>query len=172
MMDVLYQSLGKKKPPEFSMPIPSKKVAAEVSPRAPSVRRPLLTRAARRDIRRASALANELKAHSFRVHVDGTITWTLRHEDPKKSVPAKLNTSEADVSKTETSMRKQKSTQRATAHRALMSRAQAFYARVLVQIVPARRDTAQPEFLWSVRAPASQFLISAKKLSQNPALSF
>ena len=44
--------------------------------------------------------------------------------------------------------------------------------RVAVQIVPARRDTAQPEFLWSVRAPASQFLISAKKLSQNPALSF
>ena len=73
------------------MPIPRQEVAAEVSPRAPPARRPLLTRAARRDIRRASALADEMNMHSFRIHVDGTVTWTLRHETSKDSVPAKLD---------------------------------------------------------------------------------
>ena len=62
-------------------------------------RRPLLMRAARRDIRRAGALANEMQMHSFRVHVDGTVTWTLRHEISKESVPAKLDESKAEDSK-------------------------------------------------------------------------
>ena len=114
------------------MPIRRKNVAAEVSPRAQPARRPLLTRAARRDIRHASALANELKCHSFRVHVDGTITWTLWHEASKESLPAELESSEAVVSKTETSKRKLKSAQRASAHRELMSRAQDFFLRKLI----------------------------------------
>ena len=41
--------------------------------------RPKLSKGARRDIRRASALANELNMHSFRIHVDGSITWTIQH---------------------------------------------------------------------------------------------
>ena len=38
-----------------------------------------LSKGVRRDIRRAAALANELNLHSFRTHVDGSITWTLKH---------------------------------------------------------------------------------------------
>ena len=107
-------------------------VAAEARSRAVPSRRPLLTRAARRDIRRAGALANEMQMHSFRVHVDGTVTWTLRHEISKESVPAKLDESKAEDSKHELSLRKQRSAQRASAHRALMSRAQNFYAQLLI----------------------------------------
>ena len=108
-------------------------VAAETRSRAIPSRRPLLTRAARRDIRRAGALANEMHMHSFRVHVDGTVTWTLRHEISKESVPAKLDESKAEDSKHEPSLRKQRSAQRASAHRALMSRAQNFYAQLLIR---------------------------------------
>ena len=39
-------------------------------------RRVNLTRAARRDVRRAAAIAREENLHSFRIHVDGSITWT------------------------------------------------------------------------------------------------
>ena len=88
------------------MPIPRQEVAAEVSPRAPPARRPLLTRAARRDIRRASALANELKVHSFRVHVDGTVTWTLK-EPRNKDQGTTADSSESLESKP--SSRKQRS---------------------------------------------------------------
>ena len=35
---------------------------------------------ARRDVRHAAALANELNMHSFRIHGDGSITWILWHD--------------------------------------------------------------------------------------------
>ena len=61
----------------------------ETTPRSSGMptRRPNLSRAARRDVRRAATLAKEIGFHSFRVHDDGTISWTLwrdlRQDKPK-----------------------------------------------------------------------------------------
>ena len=41
--------------------------------------RATLSCATRRATRRAAKLANELDAHSFRIHVDGSVTWVLKH---------------------------------------------------------------------------------------------
>ena len=79
--------------------------------------RPKLSKGARRDIRRASALANELNMHSFRTHVDGSITWTLKHA---KTAQARA----ADSVETELSKRKLRSRDRAIAHRELQQRVQ------------------------------------------------
>ena len=43
--------------------------------------------------------------HSFRIHVDGTVTWTLKHETSKEPVLAKLDKSKADGSNRERSRR-------------------------------------------------------------------
>ena len=81
--------------------------------------RPKMSKGARRDIRRAAALANELNLHSFRTHIDGSITWTLKHA---KMAP--LNARVADSAATELSKRKLRSRDRAIAHRELQQRAQ------------------------------------------------
>ena len=96
--------------------------------------RPWLTRAARRDIRRAHAVASELKMHSFAVH---GVVWTLKHDSMQGS-SKKNNPNEPDSQKNESKpsrreQRASRSTQRAAAHHALMSRAQDHYARVLIR---------------------------------------
>ena len=54
--------------------------------------RPNLSRAARRDIRRAAALANEVNMHSFTIHRDGSITWTpWRQSSPAIKDPIARN---------------------------------------------------------------------------------
>ena len=57
--------------------------------------------------------------HSFRTHVDGSITWTLKH-----AKMASLNARVADSAATELSKRKLRSRDRAIAHRELQQRAQ------------------------------------------------
>ena len=68
-------------------------------PLATSDRRPWLTCAARRDVRQAHALANELDMHSFALHC---IVWTIRH-DSKKLAPGScdLGAAKAQHSKCE-----------------------------------------------------------------------
>ena len=58
-------------------------MTAPARPFANSNERPWLTRAARRDIRRAHAVASELNLHSFAVH---GVVWTLRHDSKLGSV--------------------------------------------------------------------------------------
>ena len=51
-----------------------------------------MSRAARRDIRRAAALANEVNMHSFTIHRDGSITWTpWRQSSPAIKDPIARN---------------------------------------------------------------------------------
>ena len=47
-----------------------------------------LSRATRRAVRRAAALAADLSMHSFRLHTDGSVTWNLWH--PKPEVQPKM----------------------------------------------------------------------------------
>ena len=42
------------------------------------------SKATRRAVRRAAALAAELSTHSFRLHNDGSVTWNLGHPTPEK----------------------------------------------------------------------------------------
>ena len=53
------------------------------------VLRPNLSRAARRDIRQAAAVARKEDFHSFRIHTDGTVTWTLMHSKPESKPESK-----------------------------------------------------------------------------------
>ena len=92
------------------------------SPRQNSASRPILSRGTRRDIRRAAALANELNMHSFRLHKDGTMTFTLFHG------PAQMPQSprKATAPNNEPSKRSTHSRDRASAHRELMRKASDF----------------------------------------------
>ena len=80
------------------------------------------SKATRRAVRRAAALADELKMHSFRVHVDGTVTYTLFKENLLKAKaldkdkPAKGKATDSQTR--EPTKRQQRSTARAAAHRA------------------------------------------------------
>ena len=71
----------------------------------------------RRDIRHAAALADEMNAHSFRCHADGSVTFTRRHD----IVPsmAKQNSRAVGNSRDngEMSASKARSRDRAMAHR-------------------------------------------------------
>ena len=110
---------------------PSHEVTAPARPFANSNERPWLTRAARRDIRRAHAVASELNLHSFAVH---GVVWTLRHDSKLGSVRKnKLNEQDSRESAESQSRRSQRSAQRAAKHRELLSRAQKFYARTLIR---------------------------------------
>ena len=61
--------------------------AATLRPAGSPAGRPNLSRATRRDVRRAAALANELNFFSFTVHPDGAITWILRHQGISMAKP-------------------------------------------------------------------------------------
>ena len=102
------------------------------TPGTPALR-PNLSRATRRDIRHAAALADELKLHSFRRHVDGTFTWTCWHgAEPAQPKPQGKGRDKPHESGGE-SQRKLRSRARATAHAELMQRAREFRARSIIQ---------------------------------------
>ena len=104
--------------------------------RAPGVTsaRPNLSKTMRRAIRSTAKLANELSMHSFRVHTDGTVTWTLKHENLVQPRPDPNSTGKATDSQTrEPSKRTQRSRERAEAHRALHEKAQRLRATFFVR---------------------------------------
>ena len=78
-----------------------------------------LSKVTRRAVWRTAALTDELKMHSFRIHVDGTVTWTLRHE---RDAPARKPAT--DSQNREPSARTQKSRERAATHQALQEKAE------------------------------------------------
>ena len=98
--------------------------------RSLSTPRQRLSRAARREIRRAAALAHELHMHAFRVHADGSITWTLCHE-MVSTTKAQAKVVEARDSRE--SKRATRSRTRAAAHAELTERARAFRVRSVIQ---------------------------------------
>ena len=89
-------------------------------------RRPILSRAVRRGIRQAAALADELHMHSFRVHGDGTITWTFKHE---KTMQKPEHKCQGEMTQRVPSNRTLRSRARAAEHAALVRKAQDFSAR-------------------------------------------
>ena len=101
------------------------------SPRAPTNRaavtraRQYLSKAARRAIRRAAALADELNFYSFRVHDDGTISWTLWHQGTQVAREAQPLEAEP-TARTEPSARATRSRTRAAEHAVLMDKARDF----------------------------------------------
>ena len=116
--------------------------------------RPIMSKATRRATRRTAALANELNMHSFRIHVDGTVTWTLLHENLVQAKPEakdKPAMGEAMGSrKHEPSKRELRSRERARSHAALMQKAQAFRAR---SIISFWRRAATPEAAQQLAPP-------------------
>ena len=77
--------------------------------------RPNLSRAARRDLRRVAVLADELNVHSYRIHADGSITWTRWH-DLKPAKPESKDEGQDDSrASSEPSKRTLRSRRRATA---------------------------------------------------------
>ena len=96
--------------------------AAVTNASAPEIRgrRMGLSRAARRGVRQAAQLANELNLHSFRIHVDGTVTWVRWREDPPPQVQQESTCNGTANPKTgELSRRARKSNERERAHREL-----------------------------------------------------
>ena len=71
--------------------------AATLRPAGSPAGRPNLSRATRRDVRRAAALANELNFFSFTVHPDGAITWILRHQGISMAKPKPEGKGEDDI---------------------------------------------------------------------------
>ena len=115
--------------------------------------RPKLSKGARRDIRRASALANELNMHSFRTHVDGSITWTLKH--------AKTAQPKARAADSVATERKLRSRDLAIAHRELQQRVQ-----TIVELMSSREKNQD-----SRSAEDSRFKIPWSKDLKNRSLS-
>jgi hypothetical protein len=100
--------------------------------------RPVWSRAAYRDVRRHAAHASEMKMHSFRVHLDGTVTWTLQH-DSVQDRPKPESKGPKTATNLEPSKRTQRSRARAAVHAALMQKAQAFRARSVLRSGAGRR---------------------------------
>ena len=144
---------------EFSnMGIPFVQLPTTRAPGNPMAR-PKWSKATRRATRRTAALANELNMHSFRIHIDGTVTWTLFHEHLGKAKPAAMD--KPDVGKAmdsqmrEPSKRELRSRERARSHAVLMQKAQAFRARSIIR-------------LWSRAAtPRAAQLTSTSQLPQS-----
>ena len=102
--------------------------------------RPNLGRAARRGIRQAARLANELNLHSFRIHVDGSVTWIRKLENPPSQPESRDEGARSQPS--EQSKRKQRGRERAIAHHALQEKARAFRVRSILN--SWRRLAASP----------------------------
>ena len=92
-------------------------------PRPHPTPRQTFSRAARRDVRRAAALAKELNFYSFHIHLDGSTTWTLHHPRECSSMAMGTNNSRAPR---EESKRAHRSRTRAAAHAELTERARLF----------------------------------------------
>ena len=113
---------------------------AATAPSGYSMERPKLSRATRRVIRQAATLADEMKMHSFRVHSDGSITWTRRLENqPSQPEPPSKG---ARSQPSELSTRQQRSRDRGIAHRALLDKAQNFRVRSFLNFW--RRQATRP----------------------------
>ena len=111
-----------------------------------------LTRAARRDVRRAAALAKELNFHSFHIHTDGSTTWTLHH--PRVVSPMAEGTDKPRVQRGE-STRALRSRARAVAHADLTKRARLFCVRSVIRWW-SRAATLPPPTLTLPPPPPSQ----------------
>ena len=85
-----------------------------------SARTPIEGKRARRATRRAAAFAKEQDFHSFRVYVDGSVTYTLRHD--KLPTKPKSKHEGSDTANRELSQRKTRSRDRAKTHRELQAR--------------------------------------------------
>ena len=110
--------------------------AATLRPAGSPAGRPNWSRATRRDVRRAAALANELNFFSFTVHPDGAITWILRHQGISMAKPKPEGKGEPAALE-EPSARTRRSRARAAAHAAQMQLAREFRARH----ISVRRET-------------------------------
>ena len=112
-----------------------------------------LSKATRRATRRTAALANELNMHSFRIHVDGTVTWTPRRENlAQAKLKAKVKPAKGeatDPQMREPSNRQRRSNARAAAHRDLMEKAATlratFIIRRWVRLASSSTTRAQPQ---------------------------
>ena len=98
-------------------------------------RRVNFSRAARRDVRQAAVLAHELDMHSFRIHRDGTVTWTPKWT-PTEAKPKQKSCVGNTGSKTSTSLtpsRAEKSRARQTQFYALLDKASKFRATAVLR---------------------------------------
>ena len=102
-------------------------------PRTSPAWRPNFGRAARRGIRQAAAIARKEEFHSFRVHADGTVTWTIRHERPEPGKPKPTGGEGGDSRKREPSQRVVRSRARAAAHNELNEKARHLRAVFLIR---------------------------------------
>ena len=106
-----------------------------------------MSRAARRDVRRAAALANEVNMHSFTIHRDGSITWTpWRQSSPAIKNPGKTAATDAP------SKRTLRARARAAQHAALTQQALDFRARCVLSFwrraaTPSKPPQLQPSQL-------------------------
>ena len=91
-------------------------------PRTSPAWRPNLSRAARRGIRQAAAIARKEDFHSFRVHADNTVTWTIRHEKPVPGKPKPDGGEGGDSREREPSKRVLRSRARAAAEETARAR--------------------------------------------------
>ena len=145
--------LSRRKTTRIAMRGPSHEVSAPARSFANSKERPWLTRAARRDIRRAHAVASELHLHSFAVH---GVVWTLHHGPMLGSLKKnKLNEPGSRETAEPKSQRSQRSAQRAVKHYDYLRRAQNFYARVLIRrwARSARTSAATDDAMDSAPSP-------------------
>ena len=96
-------------------------------------RRVNFSRAARRDVRRAAAIAREENFHSFRIHGDGTITWTPKWTTTE-AIPQRMQCGGGTRQKTGTSLtRAEKSRARQQEFYALLDKATNFRAAAVLR---------------------------------------
>ena len=98
--------------------------------RQPSTRRQNLSRGARRDVRRAAAIAKEQDFHSFHIHMDGSITWTLHHPRVGSSKARSIDKPRTPPGE---SKRADRSRARAAAHAETTERARLFRVRSVIR---------------------------------------
>ena len=98
-------------------------------------RRANFSRAARRDVRRAAAIAVETNMHSFRIHNDGSVTWTPKWTNTLAK-PKQQSCKGDTCSNTSTSLtpsRAEKSRARQTQYYALLDKATKFRAAAVLR---------------------------------------
>ena len=109
--------------------------SAKAMPAENRGRRVNFSRAARRDVRHAAVLAQELNMHSFRIHADGTITWTPKWTTTEEK-PRQKSCQGATGSKSSTSLtssRAEKSRARQAQFYTLLDKAQKFRAKAVLR---------------------------------------
>ena len=93
-----------------------------------------LSRAARRGVRQAAQLADEMNLHSFRTHADGSVTWVRwREHPPPQAQQNKKCEGEARQKTGEPSKSALARAERARSHRARMQKAMVFRCATLLR---------------------------------------